>query len=122
MPLSLPLLSTTGALKLRLVGGVKSAVQSAVPFVILISSSGKSKNMVNAAKFCQQNNLKSLITFTGFEKKNYLSKNSDINFWINLKKYNIIENSHQFYLLMIVDLMKKFTKWLKINKNIKRNL
>ena len=78
--------------------------------LILISSSGTSKNMINGIKAAKRKKLNKIITFTGFEKKNYLSKNSDINFWINLKKYNIIENSHQFYLLMIVDLMKKFTK------------
>ena len=78
--------------------------------LILISSSGTSKNMINGIKAAKRKKLNKIIISTGFEKKNYLSKNSDINFWINLKKYNIIENSHQFYLLMIVDLMKKFTK------------
>ena len=66
--------------------------------------------MINGIKAAKRKKLNKIIISTGFEKKNYLSKNSDINFWINLKKYNIIENSHQFYLLMIVDLMKKFTK------------
>tara|TARA_B100000767_G_scaffold270931_1_gene295574 strand:- start:330 stop:476 length:147 start_codon:yes stop_codon:yes gene_type:complete len=42
----------------------------------------------------KEKKLNKIITFTGFEKKNYLSKNSDINFWINSKKYNIIENSY----------------------------
>jgi len=77
--------------------------------VILISSSGKSKNMVNGIKAARQKKFKSIISFTGFDKKNYLNKNSDISFWVNSKKYNMIENSHQFYLLMIVDLMKKIT-------------
>jgi len=75
--------------------------------LILISSSGKSKNMVNGLKSARLKKFKKIITFTGFEKINYLSKNSDINFWINSKEYNVIENSHQFYLLMIVDLIKK---------------
>jgi len=76
--------------------------------LILISSSGTSKNMVNALKEAKKKKFKKIISFTGFEKKNYLSSNSDINFWIKSKKYNIIENSHQLYLLMIVDLIKKF--------------
>ncbi len=76
--------------------------------LILISSSGKSKNMINGIKSAKRKKFKKIITFTGFEKKNYLSENSDINFWINSKEYNIIENSHQFYLLMIVDLIKKY--------------
>ena len=78
--------------------------------LILISSSGKSKNMVNGIKAAKIKKFKKIITFTGFEKQNYLSKNSDINFWINSNQYNIIENSHQFYLLMIVDLMKKLIR------------
>ena len=75
--------------------------------LILISSSGTSKNMVNALKTARKKEFKNIISFTGFENKNYLSKKSDINFWIKSKNYNIIENSHQFYLLMIVDLIKK---------------
>tara|TARA_X000000368_G_C22893654_1_gene650829 strand:- start:342 stop:893 length:552 start_codon:yes stop_codon:yes gene_type:complete len=78
--------------------------------VILISSSGKSKNMINGIKAARQKKFKSIISFTGFDKKNYLNKNSDISFWVDSKKYNMIENSHQFYLLMIVDLMKKTIK------------
>ncbi len=78
--------------------------------VILISSSGKSKNMINAIKAARKKKFKSIISFTGFNKKNYLNKNSDISLWVNSKKFNLIENSHQFYLLMIVDLMKKIKK------------
>ena len=75
--------------------------------LILVSSSGKSKNMINGLKSARLKKFKRIISFTGFDKNNYLNKNSDINFWINSKKYNVIENSHQFYLLMIVDLIKK---------------
>ena len=77
--------------------------------LILISSSGTSKNMINGIKAAKRKNLIKLLLLLVL-KKNYSSKNSDINFWINSKKHNIIENSHKFYLLMIVDLMKKFTK------------
>ena len=78
--------------------------------VILISSSGKSKNMIKGIKAARKKKFKSVISFTGFEKENHLNKNSDISLWVNSKKYNLIENSHQFYLLMIVDLMKKIKK------------
>ena len=37
--------------------------------VILISSSGESKNMTNAAKYVKKNNFKSLITFSGNKKR-----------------------------------------------------
>ena len=78
--------------------------------LILISSSGKSKNMINAIKTAKKKKFDKIISFTGFSKENYMNKNSDINFWIDSNKYNIIENSHQFYLLMIVDLIKKLKR------------
>ncbi len=79
--------------------------------VILISSSGKSKNMIKGIKAARNKKFKSIISFTGFNKKNYLNQNSDISFWVNSKKFNLIENSHQFYLLMVVDLMKKINRY-----------
>ena len=72
--------------------------------LILISASGKSKNMINAAKFANKNK-NYLITLTGFSGKNKLSKLGKINFKVNSKKYNHIENVHQFILLFLVDLV-----------------
>ena len=74
--------------------------------VILISSSGKSKNIINAARYAKKNKIK-VITFSGFAKSNPLKKIGHINFWVNSDKYNYIENLHQTILLMIVDLMNK---------------
>ena len=48
-----------------------------------------------------------LITFSGFNKNNPLSKKSEINVWINSKIYNHVENIHQIYLLGITDLIAK---------------
>ena len=79
--------------------------------VILISSSGQSKNIINAAKYCKKNNLK-LITFSGFKKNNPLKKIGKINFWVNSESYNIIEMTHQVWLLILVDFLSKFKKWL----------
>ncbi|MBI49368.1 MAG: phosphoheptose isomerase [Crocinitomicaceae bacterium] len=73
--------------------------------VILISSSGESKNMINAAKYCR-GRLR-LITLTGFKKNNRLSKIGNINLWIDSKKYNYVENMHQLILLSVVDNLKK---------------
>ena len=74
--------------------------------LILISSSGKSKNMINGLKAAKKKKFSKIISFTGFNEKNYLNNNSDVNFWIDSKKYNLIENAHQFYLLAIVDMIK----------------
>jgi D-sedoheptulose 7-phosphate isomerase len=32
-------------------------------------------------------------------------KIGDINFWVNSKSYNLVENNHQFLLLSLVDLI-----------------
>jgi D-sedoheptulose 7-phosphate isomerase len=80
--------------------------------VILISSSGMSDNIVNAAKFLKQKNNK-FITLTGFNMNNSLQKYGNINFWVNSKVYNIVENVHQIILLLINDLTSLEIKDLK---------
>ncbi len=73
--------------------------------LILVSSSGESKNIINAAKYFKKKKYGKLITYTGHKYKNSLNKIGDINFWVNSKSYNLIENIHQFLLLSIVDLI-----------------
>ena len=70
--------------------------------VILVSSSGQSLNMINAAKYCNQRKI-NLITFSGFSKKNKLRKLGKVNFWCDSKSYNKVEMTHHVWLLMIVD-------------------
>jgi D-sedoheptulose 7-phosphate isomerase len=72
--------------------------------VILISSSGKSKNMLNAAKYCNLKKIK-LVTLTGFSNDNPLKKMGIVNFWVNSKSYNNVENTHQFILTTVIDLI-----------------
>ena len=73
--------------------------------LILISSSGKSPNMINACKAARNKKISKIITFTGHNKDNQLSKLGDINLWIDSKAYNFVENTHQIWLLTIVDLI-----------------
>ena len=91
--------------------GYENWVQRAVEFygkkedtIILISSSGSSKNIVNAAKFAKLEGI-NVITFTGFSEKNPLKMLGDVNFWVDSKAYNIIEGIHQLWLLSICDLI-----------------
>ena len=72
--------------------------------VILISSSGSSQNMLNAVKTAKSMDL-SIITFTGFMKGNFLKKEGELNFWVDSKAYNIIENTHLIWFLMICDMI-----------------
>ena len=73
--------------------------------LILISSSGKSENMINACKAAKVKKIEKIITFTGHDENNPLSKLGDLNFWINSKAYNFVENTHQLWLLTICDLI-----------------
>ena len=71
---------------------------------ILISSSGKSNNMINAAVQANKMGIH-VITLTGFKKDNPLKKLGELNFWLDSRAYNIIENTHQIWLLMVCDLI-----------------
>ena len=92
--------------------GYERWIEKAVDFyadqndvLILISSSGTSKNMINACKSAKNKKISKIITLTGHNKDNPLSKLGDINFWINSKAYNFVENTHQVWLLTICDLI-----------------
>mgnify|MGYP001269829923 CR=1 FL=1 len=74
--------------------------------LILISSGGMSKNMINAVKTAKKLKFYKIITLTGFSKSNNLKKIGDFNLWVNSKDFNIVENIHQIWLLMIVDMIK----------------
>ena len=74
--------------------------------MILISSSGTSKNVVKAAQYCKDNNI-DLITLSGFTKDNPLSALGNVNFHIESTKYNYIEMSHHIILLALVDIFAK---------------
>lgn len=70
--------------------------------IILISSSGQSDNIVNAAKFSKEKNL-DLITLSGFKSSNPLREIGDVNLWINSDNYNYVEMSHHIWLLALCD-------------------
>tara|TARA_B110000014_G_scaffold198672_1_gene147905 strand:+ start:190 stop:738 length:549 start_codon:yes stop_codon:yes gene_type:complete len=85
---------------------VKEAIKAYIQkndMLILISSSGTSSNIINAAKYCKENNI-SLITLSGFNIDNPLSQLGNINIHINSNKYNFIEMSHHIILVSIVDI------------------
>jgi len=72
--------------------------------VILISSSGESKNMLNAAHAARSLGL-TVVTLTGFKKNNSLSVMGDVNLWANSKSYNHVETVHQTWMLSVIDYM-----------------
>ena len=80
--------------------------------LILISSSGKSQNIINAAIEAKKIGLK-IITLSGFYSDNPLRKLGDINLWVDSADYNIIEMTHHIWLLAIVDYVISENKGIK---------
>jgi len=77
--------------------------------LIAISSSGSSKNIVNAAGFVRKEfPSNSLITFTGFENGNTLRKTGTNNLYVPAGTYGEVECLHAIFLHLIVD------SWLAI--------
>jgi len=74
--------------------------------VVLISSSGRSANVVKAAEWCINKNIE-LVTFTGMDSKNPLRSTNDngLNFWLDSRAYNHIEMVHHIWLLAVVDMI-----------------
>jgi len=70
--------------------------------LILISSSGQSENVVNAAKIAKKLGIE-VITLSGFNSDNPLRQLGDINLWVDSKAYNIVEMTHHVWLLSIAD-------------------
>lgn len=72
--------------------------------VILISASGRSPNMIRAAQHARKRNLP-LVTFTGFAPDNPLRALGRPNFWTASHAYNVVEMTHQIWLLAVCDLL-----------------
>ena len=72
--------------------------------VVLISASGQSLNVINAATKSKEFGLP-VITFSGISPQNPLRKKGDINLWVDSKIYNIVEMTHHIWLLAIVDMI-----------------
>jgi len=91
--------------------GYEKWVEQAIEFygdsgdvVVLISSSGNSMNMVNAAIKAKKNDI-IVITFTGFDANNKLRKEGELNIWVDSCAYNIVEMTHHIWLLAVVDMI-----------------
>jgi len=89
--------------------GYENWVEKAIEFyadkndiLILISSSGQSKNIINGATKAKEMKLP-LITLSGFMENNPLRSMGDINLWVASSNYNVVETTHQVWLLSIVD-------------------
>ena len=73
--------------------------------LVAISSSGQSKNILNACESARTLQFESIVTLSGFQGTNPLRTLGDINLWIDSSAYNMVENTHQFWLLLTLDLL-----------------
>jgi D-sedoheptulose 7-phosphate isomerase len=70
--------------------------------IILISSSGDSMNIVNAAEWCDTNSI-CYVTLSGFNINNKLNNfNPKFKYWVDSTDYGIVENAHQILLHSII--------------------
>lgn len=73
--------------------------------LIAISCSGRSKNVLGACEAARRIKCASIVTFSGFSADNPLRQLGDENFWVDSRAYNLVELTHQFWLLALVDLL-----------------
>ena len=69
---------------------------------ILISSSGRSLNIINGTRKAKEIGL-AVITLSGFLKDNPLRNLGDLNLWVSSNTYNVVEMTHHVWLVAIID-------------------
>lgn len=72
--------------------------------LVLISVSGASPNVVNAAKTGRDLGL-TVVTFTGKGPDNPLKQLGDVNFHMPSRAYNVVEAVHMLWLTTVVDML-----------------
>lgn len=72
--------------------------------VILISSSGNSPNIINAANYCVNNNIP-LVALSGFDIDNKLNKISPtlMKYYVPSTSYGVVELAHEILLHSIIE-------------------
>jgi len=70
--------------------------------LIAISSSGTSKNILNACRVAREKKMK-IITFSGFTEANPLREEGDLNFWVHSKAFGYVELVHNLLIHYIND-------------------
>lgn len=77
--------------------------------LVLISSSGRSANVLRAAETANRLGI-TVITFSGFDADNPLRGSGAINVWIDSHSYNVVEMTHHIWLLAAVDMAVSATR------------
>lgn len=82
--------------------------------VLAISSSGRSPNMLNAVKAARSMGSR-VITFSGFTADNPLRRMGDVNFFVPVRAYGLVEVSH---LILIHAMLREI---IYINPHVKKS-
>lgn len=72
--------------------------------LVAISSSGNSKNIVNAIQVAKRKEAK-IITLSGFKKENAIINMGNYNIYVPVSHYGIVESIHNLLLQQIVDII-----------------
>ncbi len=72
--------------------------------LVAISSSGRSKNILNGVAQARMMKL-DVITLSGMSADNPLRDLGDVNFFVDSRSYNIVETTHQFWMMAAIDLV-----------------
>ena len=72
--------------------------------LVAISSSGRSKNILNAVTTARAMGIE-VITLSGMSADNPLRTLGDVNYWADSRSYNIVETAHQFWMMAVIDLI-----------------
>ena len=82
--------------------------------LVAISSSGKSQNILNAATLAKSRKA-TLFTLSGFADNNPLRSLGDLNYYVNVSDYGLVETGHFFLLHTIVDTLNHHAKQNQIS-------
>lgn len=72
--------------------------------LVAISSSGRSKNILNAVGKARAMKL-DVVTLSGMSPDNPLRELGDVNYYVDSRSYNIVETAHQFWMMAVIDLI-----------------
>lgn len=74
--------------------------------LIAISSSGNSKNILNAVAAARNRSCK-VVTLSGFQNDNALKRLGDLNFYVPISHYGYVELTHKVILHCVLDILKE---------------
>lgn len=74
--------------------------------LVAISSSGNSQNIVNAIKVAKEHDMK-VITLSGFMEDNKIKQMGNLNLYVPVSHYGMVESIHNLILQEIVDFILK---------------